>query len=213
MRTRTMVAAAGLLLLLFGVMTAAYILFVHTPMKLADATAGGIKEIFNFTPRVTIDQTVVIEQNAPIMEMATVSREVLVDHSWSHHWLGSTKSLRVVGAFTAKAGFDLHEPFTIAIEKNPLRVRATMPPARILSLTMKSYRIEEDESGWWNRISNADREAAVLELQETARAKAVSSGILDEAKKSIEQRIREVVEKNGATVEFQPDPLESPHGG
>jgi hypothetical protein len=208
MRPRTIIAAVILLLLAFGVLTTAYILFIHAPMKLAEAAAGGIKETFNFTPRVTINQTVVIEQNTPIMEIATVARQVHVDRSWSHRWLGSTKSIRVTGSFTAKAGFDLRRPFTIDIARNPLRVSATMPPPQLLSLTMDAYRVEEDESGWWNRISTADREAAVLDLQAAARARAEASGILDEARRSVEERIREVAEKNGAQVEFLAAPAE-----
>jgi hypothetical protein len=202
MRPRTIIAAVLLLLLTLGVLTTAYILFIHAPMKLAEAAAAGIKETFNFTPRITINQTVVIEQNTPIMEIATVARQVHVDHAWSHQWLGSTKSLRVTGSFTAKAGFDLRQPFTIDIARNPLRVTATMPPPQLLSLTMDTYRVEADDSGWWNRISSADREAAVLDLQAAARTRAETSGILEEARRTIEDRIREVAEKNGARVEF-----------
>lgn len=191
-------------LLLIAALWSFYAVFIKAPMDLAGATAGGIKEIFNFTPRVTVNQTVVIEQSAPIMEVATVARQVMVDHAWSHTWLGSTKSIRLIGTFTAKAGFDLKEPFTIAIERNPLRVRAAMPPARLLSLTMVSYRIALDESGWWNKVSDADREAAVRDLQSAARTRAEDSGILDEARATAEQRIREIVERNGASVEFVP---------
>ena len=67
----------------------------------------------------TINETVVIEQSTPILEVATISRQSLVDHSWSHSWLGSTKSLHIRGTFTAKAGFDLREPFTIDIHARP----------------------------------------------------------------------------------------------
>jgi hypothetical protein len=138
-----------------------YAVFIKAPTELARATAQGIQELFNFTPRVKIDQTIVIEQNAPIMEVATVSRQLMVDYTWLHTWLGSTKTIHLIGTFTAKAGFDLKEPFTIEIEKSPLRVRASLPPPKILSITMDSYRIAADESGWWNRISSDDREAGV----------------------------------------------------
>jgi hypothetical protein len=120
--------------------------------------------------------------------------------------LGSTKTIHLTGTFTAKAGFDLKEPFTIEIERNPLRVKASLPQPRILSITMDSYRIAEDESGWWNRISNDDREAGVGQLIATARTQAASSGMLEEARTSAEQRITEIVQKNGSTVEF-PLPL------
>lgn len=197
-----MIAVSALLLI--AAVWSLYAVFIQAPMDLATATAGGIKELFNFTPRVTINETVVIEQSAPIMEVATVAQQVMVDHAWSHTWLGSTKSIRLIGTFTAKAGFDLKEPFTIAIEKNPLRVRASLPHPKLLSLTMDSYRIAHDESGWWNRVTDADREAAVRTLQAVARARAEGSGILEEARTTAEQRIREIVERNGAPVEFVP---------
>ena len=181
-----------------------YAVFIKAPTDLAHATAQGIQEFFNFTPRVKIDQTIVIEQSAPIMEVATVSRQLMVDYTWSHTWLGSTKTIHLIGTFTAKAGFDLREPFTIEIEKSPLSVKASLPAPKILSITMDSFKIAEDESGWWNRISAADREAGVANLQSTARTQAESSGMLEEARTSAEQRIKDIVQRNGATVEFPP---------
>jgi hypothetical protein len=181
-----------------------YAVFIKAPTELAHATAQGIQEFFNFTPCVKIDQTIVIEQNAPIMEVATVSRQLMVDYTWSHTWLGSTKTIHLIGTFTAKAGFDLKEPFTIEIEKSPLSVKASLPAPKILSITMDSYRIAEDESGWWNRISSADREAGVANLQFVARTQAESSGMLEAARTTAEERIKDIVQRNGATVEFPP---------
>jgi hypothetical protein len=192
--------AIGIVLISSSV--AFYLVFVKAPTDLAHNTATGIKEFFNFTPRVKVNQTVVIEQNTPILEVATVSRELYIDYSWSHTWLGSTKTIQLQGSFVAKAGFDLREPFDLDVERNPLRVEALMSPPKLLSLQMDTYRIVKDESGWWNRISDGDRETAVRELQEVARSRAEASGILDEARSTIELRIREIVERNGATVQF-----------
>jgi len=204
MRIGAIVGAAASAILLIGVAVAAYIVLIKAPTDLARNTAEGIRELFNFTPRVSIDQTVIIEQNTPILEVATVSRTVTVDHLWSHTWLGSTKTLHMKGVYTAKAGFDLRQPFEVDIRKNPLRVIASLPPPRLLSLQMNHYDILRDESGWWNRISDEDRERAVEELSGTARSRAEASGILEEAQATAELRIREIVERNGATVEFQP---------
>lgn len=205
MRTKALIIASAVagILLIAGAWSF-YSVFIKAPAELAHATANGIQEFFNFTPRVKIDQIIVIEQNAPIMEVATVSRQLIVDYTWAHTWLGSTKTIHLIGSFTAKAGFDLKEPFTIEIEKSPLHVKASLPPPRILSITMDSFRIAADESGWWNRISTADREAGVENLQSTARTQAESSGMLDEARTSVEQRIKDIVQQNGSTVEFTP---------
>lgn len=196
-----LIIAGGIGVLLAAI--AAYIVFVQIPTDLATNVASGIKEAFNFTPKVQINETVVIEQNTPILEIATVSREMMVEYSWSHQWLGSTKTIALRGTFTAKAGFDLREPFTITIRQYPLRVDANMPAPKLLSVQMNSYKIILDENGWWNRISDADRETAVQELQRIAREKAQNSGMLADARSTIEQRIKEIVERNGAMVEFK----------
>jgi len=190
-------------LLFIGGTVAAYRLLIQAPAKLAHATAEGLRTLFHVTPRVTINETVIIEQNSPILEVATVSRQLFVDHEWSHTWLGSTKSLHVRGAFTAKAGYDLQKPFEINITPSPLSVTARLPHPEVLSMQMDSFEVLRDENGWWNRLTEEDRTGAVTTLQTLARSKAERSGILEEVQRSAEERIREIVEKNGAPVEFE----------
>ncbi len=202
-RVRIFVALSVVILLIGGAV-GAYIIFMKIPTDLATATAEGIKEAFHVTPQVRINQTVIIEQNTPILELATVARQLLVDYSWSHTWMGSTKTIRLQAVFTAKGGVDLREPFRLTILRSPLRVEATLPPAKLLSLTMDSYKVLQDEDGWWNRISNADRDSAMGQLQSIARTQAGSSGLLDEVKSSMRDRIMEIVKRNNAVVEFEP---------
>lgn len=179
-----------------------YLTFFKGPADLAHATAEGIKEVFNFTPRVMINETVVIDEVAPITEIAVVERPMLVDYRWSHIWLGSTKTLHLQGTFVAKAGFNLREPFTIRINRNSRDVKAILPKPRLLSLEMTGYRVLEDESGWWNAISAGDREVAVMQLTETARRQAHSSGLLADAQRTAKTRITEILERSGASAEF-----------
>lgn len=197
-----LIAAIAVAVVLIAAAWSFYTVFVKAPIDLAQATARGIKEVFSVTPQVKINQTVVIEQNVPIMEFAMVARDLKVDYTWSHTWLGSTKTIGMIGVFTAKAGFDLKEPFTLRITRSPLRVAASLPPPKLLSLGMDSFQITRDDDGWWNNVTASDREMVVRELHATARAQAESSGILEEARESAQQRIREIVEKNGAVVEF-----------
>lgn len=177
-----------------------YVPLVKLPSDLAESTAEGFRRVFNLTPRVMIEETVVIEQNTPILEVAVSSRAILVEHAWSHTWLGSTKRIRLRGTFTAKAGFDLRRPFRVQIDRSPLSVEAELPPPELLSLEMDSYAILEDESGWWNRIADIDREEAVRTLYRVARDKALASGLTEEAESSATTRLRELLERNGAPV-------------
>ena len=194
--------AAGVALIVVAVTIGFYVVAVKAPSDLARNTADGIRQFFDFTPEVRIDQTIVIEQTTPILEVATVSREMFVDHSWQQTWMGSTMSIQVQGVFTAKAGFDLREPFRIDIEKDPLHVVAWVPPPRLLSIDMKEYKVLKDEDGWWHGVTRQDREAAVRQIRAEAEDKATRSGLLAEAQASVEARIREIVERNGSTVVF-----------
>ncbi len=116
--------------------------------------------------------------------------------------MGSTKAVEIRGSFTVKAGFDLREPFTINITRYGLAIQASLPEPRILSLEMITYKIIKDENGWWNRISDQDREEAFYRLRTAALNAVQDSGILEEAKATAEERIREIVQRNGSTVEF-----------
>lgn len=199
------VAILGIIaaVLLIGASLVAYRLFVQAPAELARVTADGVRSIFQVTPQVTVNQTIIIEQASPILEIATVSRQMMIDHHWSHSWLGSTKTIHVRGTFTAKAGYNLKEPFALSITRDPMRVSARLPVPRLLSVQMDSFAVVADESGWWNRLTEEDRSQAVTTLQALARSKAESSGILEDVRTSAEDRIRELVERNGAEVLFE----------
>jgi hypothetical protein len=176
---------------------------LQAPFRLAGAVADDIRATFNFTPQVKVDQTVVLEQTSSILELATVQREIYLDHTWSHTWLGSTKTIQIQAVFHAKAGFDLRKPFTVTITSGHREITASMPPPELLSLEMTSYRLLRDESGWWNRISAQDRESAIHAVREAARAKAVATGMLDSARVSVEDRLREIAMRNGSQMLFE----------
>jgi hypothetical protein len=198
-----LVIAAAVVLIIAAATMAFYVVVVKVPSDLARNTAEGVRQFFNFTPQVRINQTIVIEQTTPILEVATVSREMFIDHSWQQTWMGSTKTIQIQGVFTAKAGFDLREPFRIDIERRPLHVVAWVPPPKLLSIDMKDYKVLKDEDGWWNNVTRQDREEAVRQIRAEAIEKAKRSGLLEESQASVEARIREIVERNGSTVVFK----------
>ena len=201
-RTVTIIGILGVLLL-FGGTWVAYRLLIQAPAELAHAAAEGIRTLFQVTPRVTVNETVIIEQTSPILEIATISRPILVDYEWSHSWLGSTKTIHLRGTFTAKAGYDLKQPFEIAISSPPLKVKARLPDPQLLSLQTDSLVVLQDENGWWNRLTEEDRTGALSALHTLARQKALATGMLDEVRTSAEARIRELIERNGAEIAFE----------
>ena len=80
---------------------------------------------------------------------------------------------------------------------------AWVPPPKLLSIDMKGYGVLKDENGWWNSVTPQDREEAVQQIRAEAIDKVTHSGLLEESQATVEARIREIVERNGATVVFR----------
>jgi hypothetical protein len=203
---KTIISAGAVLMMLLVAAPISMHYMVKAPVDgallLAEKTAAGFKEMFNFTPKITLNETVVIEENLPIAELATVKRDLWVEHSWQHTFMGSTKKITVRGVYASKAGFDLQQPFTVKINRDDMKVVTQMPEPKILSLELKNYELSNEKDGMWNKLSQRDRENAVRALQRIARDKAETSDIKQEAKSSVETRIREIAERNGARAEF-----------
>jgi hypothetical protein len=66
-----LVIAAAIVLMIAAVTTAFSVVAVKAPPDLACHTAEGMRQFFNFTPQIRINQTAVIEQDTPILEVAT----------------------------------------------------------------------------------------------------------------------------------------------
>jgi hypothetical protein len=186
--------------------TYAYHRVLKTPEEVAKdvakEVANGIKEFFNVTPRVTVNQVVVIHESYPIFELATVTRETSATYEYRNQWLGSQKAITIKGRFRIKAGFDLSEPSALEVQPNPLKIVAQFPNPKILSVEMISQEIEKSENGYWNRLKPDDQKAALDDLMRTARVQG-GAGINTEAKKNLEEKLRSLADQKKTPVEFQ----------
>src|SRR5437762_10231707 len=107
-----------------------------------------IVQIAQLQSRVTINNRVYFEQTSPITELALVSQRLEVEHEFLHKWAGSTKRLRLHGTFTVKAGFDLRQEFSVAVQPQETLVR--LPHAQILGVEQDSVEVLAFENGFWN---------------------------------------------------------------
>jgi Protein of unknown function (DUF4230) len=129
-----------------------------------------VVEIARLQPRVTIHDRVYFEQTSPITELALVSQRLEVEHEFAHSWAGSTKRLKLHGTFTARAGFDLRQQFSVDVEPSGTLVR--LPHAQILSVQQDAIDVLVYENGFWNPISGADVQTELATLTRLARDKA-----------------------------------------
>jgi hypothetical protein len=186
--------------------TYAYHRLLKTPEEVArdvaKEVASGIKEFFNVTPRVTVNQVVVIHESYPSFELATVTRETTATYEYRNQWFGSQKAITIKGRFRIKAGFDLSQSSALEVQSNPLKIVAQFPNPKILSVEMLSQEIEKSENGYWNRLKPEDQKEALDELMRTAKAQG-GAGINTEAKKNLEEKLRSLADQKKTPIEFQ----------
>jgi Protein of unknown function (DUF4230) len=130
---------------------------------------NAVVEIARLQPRVTINDRVYFEQTSSIAELALISQRLEVEHEFTHSWAGSTKRLKLHGTFTARAGFDLRQEFSVNVQPAGAIVR--LPHAQILTVQQDAVDVLVFENGYWNPISGADVQAELATLSRLAREK------------------------------------------
>lgn len=104
---------------------------------------------------------------------------------------------------TVTAGID----FTaIRVEKDDESKQVTiyLPRPQILGVDIdpKSFQLYSEKEGLWNRISVSDYNDSLIELEETARAKAIDKGVLDRAGANARQVVVNLVASLIDTAEY-----------
>jgi hypothetical protein len=188
----------------------AYMLVVVIPSRLAKRSYEGAKEIakdirdvFNFTPEVKVDNTIVLQQQTEILQLATLAQQFRHEYNWTNTWLGSTKKINIKGTFEAKAGFDLQKKFQIVIDDDKAIVK--LPSPEILSLESIGEISFEDESGVWNWVNEQDRSAAITAFNADAKRYAEQSAFLQSVRFKTEDQLKKIMRAHDKEVEFRYD--------
>ena len=136
-----------------------------------------------------MNDRVVFEQTASVLELAVVSRPTQVERETEHEWLGSKKRIKLRGTYQVRAGFDLTKPFTVRVDGKKLLVE--VPPPRILSIDQVDAEVLALDSGLWNKIRPDDLAAELRTLPLLARQKATETGLQQEALEGLRKRLEE----------------------
>lgn len=196
-----------IIILLITVCVAAYVIVVVIPTQLAERSYEGAKQIgrdisdaFQFTPEVTVNNTVVLQQQTPILELATLSQNFQHKYEWTNTWLGSTKKISITGSFEAKAGFDLNKRF--AVEINDDKALVFLPKPQLLSMESLNDMKFEDESGIINWVDSEDRSKAINAFTTDARKYAQQAEFVAKAQKAMEDKLGEIMKLHGKELEI-----------
>jgi len=196
-----------IIILLITLSVTAYVIVVVIPARLAAQSYEGAKQIgrdiseaFQFTPEITVNNTVVLQQQTPILELATLSQKFQHQYAWTNTWLGSTKKINIRGSFEAKAGFNLNKKFTIAINENNALV--TLPKPQLLSIESLHDVTFEDENGVWNWVDMEDRSKAMNAFTGDAKKYAEQAQFIAQAQQEMEKKLKEILVLHGKEVEI-----------
>lgn len=176
-----------------------YVMFVIIPTQLAERgyeaarTLGeDFKKAFQFTPEITVNNTVVLNQQTPILELAVLTQNFEHRYTWTNTWLNSTKQIFISGTFEAKAGFNLNHKFSIVL--NDDKAIVNLPEPQILSIESKGDITYRDENGIWNWINTDDRTKATNAFIQDARTYATHAAFVNDAKEHMEKRLRSLLQ-------------------
>lgn len=197
-----------IIVLLVTVSIAAYVLLVVIPSQVAEKSYKGAKQIgrdireaFQVTPEITVNKTIILQQQAPILELATLTQKFQHQYEWTNTTLKSTKKIKITGTFDAKAGFDLNQKFSIRLEENKAYV--TLPKPQLLSIESLGDVKFEDENGYWNWIDESDRSLAMNAFIHDAREYAAQADFVQQAQQAIEEKLKAILILHGKEVIIQ----------
>jgi hypothetical protein len=185
--------------------------------RCTDATARAVEQVRNafasvlqVQPKITINERIVQTQTAPIAELAVVTKEELIslgfdEHKaiWSYSIPLTEKKLTVEGTFQLKAGYDLHEPFSVSIDPATHHIVATLPSAKILDVEQIGDLTFHGEDSVLNRLGDDERAKAVNDLMQMARQTAETSSLKADSDAQVRQRLEELLAHNGQKIEIQ----------
>ena len=190
-----------------------YVLLVFIPSKIAEKSYEGAKQIgqdiaaaFQVTPEITVNNTVVLQQQSAILELATLSQKFRHQYDWTNTWLGSTKKINITGTFEAKAGFDLNKRFSIEIHESKAIV--TLPSPQLLSIEPQGDVKFMDENGVWNWVDAADRSKAMNAFTNDARRYGTRGKFIEDAKREMEKKLKELLAAHEKDVEIHYNTVE-----
>lgn len=184
---------------------AAYILIVTIPARLAEKSYEAAKTLgkdfrdaFQFTPEIKVNNTIVLNQQTPILELSVLSQNFEHRYTWVNSWMGSTKKIYITGTFDTKVGFDLNDKFSITLNDDQAVV--FLPEPVVLSVESKGDIVYRDEHGIWNWVSMDDRTKATNAFITDARRYAEHATFVKEAKTIMDERLKILLKPHAKDV-------------
>jgi len=126
--------------------------------------------------------------------------------------LRSTKRVLLVVTGRVSAGINLNTA-QAQIDSAHKRITITLAPAQIFSVDVTNVTTYDESAGLWNPFTSDDRDEIQRRIRTQLRETARQSGILEHADAAATKALKDLLERDGYTVDVKrPVALEQPKG-
>lgn len=176
-------------------------------LALFRAASGALGRVGQPAPPRVTQQFVVdrLEEVAKLVATEMTLRDVV---TFEQTRLGFSKRALLVVTGRVAAGIDLTKGTGVRIDSVARRIEVTLPPAQILSVDVLNMTTYDEHAGLFNPFRPSDRDAMQRRIRSQLMAAARESGILSHADQSAAKVLRDLLGRDGYTVEIRRPPVE-----
>ena len=180
-------------------------------VRWSERVRDAIVAVTGMQPRVSVNEQVVFEQTRPVLELAVLERDLVVERETESRWIGSTKRLRIRGLYHVKAGYDLRRSFAASILGNNAEVvRLQISSPRVLTVELKHLDVLTMDDGLWNHLSKEELDSEINLLGLEAHQKAQQNGTPAEAQRLFIEQLQEKLGPGHRVEIVKPTPAAAP---
>jgi hypothetical protein len=183
----------------------AWLAFAFTLVLIVGLGIGIARRAANFTllpkaepPRVTHDLVVQqLQDVAKLVSTEMTLRDVVVYDASRY---GFTKRALLVVTGKVSAGIDLGAPTNVQIDDAARRITITLPRARVMSVEVLDVRTYDERAGLFNPFEPEDRDAIQRQVRHQLYTAGEESGLLVHADSSAARILKDLLTRDGYTV-------------
>ncbi|MEM9080417.1 MAG: DUF4230 domain-containing protein [Verrucomicrobiota bacterium] len=189
----------GLSLLLAVAGLVWYFVMVRPAAEAAGGTLDRVERFFGelLGPQAKISRTESssVLRVSEVGELALLEYEIKVskeveDEQVALQVLTSKKRLRMEGTFRVKVGYDITSGVSVFYDEEGRATLTGLGGAQVLTAEMVQVKTLEDTSGFWNKVSERDRDALTNELRLQAIRDVKESGLLEQMDGLMRQQMK-----------------------
>ena len=163
--------------------------------KNIEAIGNEVRDLLGATPEITMNRTIIQEAPTTICELYFFKQATHTREQWISKKFGSSKSLVVSQRFIIKAGFDLNR-LRLDVDEANKTVKATISDALLIGVEHDGpFEVEKSESGWWNRITDEERDQLINSLPNKARNEMETSALRQLAATGLQEALGRICER------------------